>query len=170
MIELTVERLDDGEVSPYLHETSSVGDELEVRGPFGGWFVWRGDTPVLLVAGGSGIVPLMAMLRTGGRRTGRSCRSRCSCRCARRTTSTTPSECRPETTVRLHARAPAGLRAAGRSAGRRRPGAARRAARAGRETVGYVCGSAGFAEHASQLLVELGVDAGAVRVERFGPS
>jgi len=62
-IEITVERLEDGEVSSYLHEVVVPGDELEVRGPIGGWFVWRGDTPALLVGGGSGIVPLMAMLR-----------------------------------------------------------------------------------------------------------
>jgi ferredoxin-NADP reductase len=62
-IDLTVERLVDGEVSPFLHDVVVVGDELEVRGPIGGWFVWDGDTPALLVGGGSGVVPLMAMLR-----------------------------------------------------------------------------------------------------------
>ncbi len=64
-VTLTVERLDDGEVSPYLTEDLRVGDRLELRGPIGGYFVWEahmGD-PLLLVAGGSGIVPLMAMLR-----------------------------------------------------------------------------------------------------------
>ena len=69
-IELTVERLEDGEVSSYMHDVVVPGDELEVRGPVGGWFVWRGDTPALLVGGGSGIVPLMAMLRLA-RRSGR---------------------------------------------------------------------------------------------------
>src|SRR5205823_9854819 len=64
-IDLTVERLDDGEVSPYLHDVLVVGDQLEVRGPIGGYFVWEAgmDGPLLLIAGGSGIVPLMAMLR-----------------------------------------------------------------------------------------------------------
>jgi ferredoxin-NADP reductase len=64
-LELTVVRIDDGEVSPYLTTIADVGDQLEVRGPIGGWFVWdREDaTPVLLVAGGSGVVPLMAMMR-----------------------------------------------------------------------------------------------------------
>jgi ferredoxin-NADP reductase len=64
-ITLTVERLDDGEVSPYLTEDLRVGDKLELRGPIGGYFVWQAqmDGPLLLVAGGSGIVPLMAMLR-----------------------------------------------------------------------------------------------------------
>ena len=64
-IAITVEVLDDGEVSPYLAEELRVGDEIEVRGPIGGYFVWEpgGGEPLLLVAGGSGIVPLMAMIR-----------------------------------------------------------------------------------------------------------
>jgi ferredoxin-NADP reductase len=65
-IELTVEIIADGEVSGYLNEGVAVGDELEVRGPIGGYFVWRGEAsapPLLLVGGGSGVVPLMAMLR-----------------------------------------------------------------------------------------------------------
>ena len=64
-VTLTVERLDDGEVSPYLTEELRVGDRLELRGPIGGYFVWEASLggPLLLVAGGSGIVPLMAMLR-----------------------------------------------------------------------------------------------------------
>src|SRR3954466_759042 len=62
---LTVERLGDGEVSPYLTDELGPGDELELRGPIGGYFVWRSHDggPLLLVAGGSGLVPLMAMLR-----------------------------------------------------------------------------------------------------------
>jgi ferredoxin-NADP reductase len=65
-IELTVEELAGGEVSPYLVETIGHGDRLELRGPVGGWFVWRPQShdPVALIAGGSGIVPLMAMIRT----------------------------------------------------------------------------------------------------------
>ena len=65
-VELTVERLPDGEVSPYLTQEVAIGDSLEMRGPIGGWFVWRTQQtePIQLVAGGSGIVPLMAMIRT----------------------------------------------------------------------------------------------------------
>ena len=65
-VELTVERLADGEVSPYLTDALRPRDLLELRGPIGGWFVWRpGDqTPVQLLGGGSGVVPLMAMVRT----------------------------------------------------------------------------------------------------------
>ena len=64
-VELLVERLDDGEVSPYLTDELMAGDGLELRGPIGGWFAWeaREGGPLLLVAGGSGIAPLMAMIR-----------------------------------------------------------------------------------------------------------
>lgn len=65
-VEITVERLPEGEVSPYLTREVAVSDSLELRGPIGGWFVWRADQtePIQLLAGGSGIVPLMAMIRT----------------------------------------------------------------------------------------------------------
>ena len=64
-LDLTVERVDGGEVSPFLHDEVIVGDRFEVRGPIGGYFVWDGSSagPLLLVAGGSGIVPLMAIVR-----------------------------------------------------------------------------------------------------------
>ena len=64
-VTISVERIDDGEVSPYLAEELRVGDKLELRGPIGGYFVWTPNDggPLLLVGGGSGIVPLMAMLR-----------------------------------------------------------------------------------------------------------
>jgi ferredoxin-NADP reductase len=64
-VELVVERLDDGEVSPYLTDELRDGDGLELRGPIGGWFAWDAEEggPLLLVAGGSGIAPLMAMIR-----------------------------------------------------------------------------------------------------------
>jgi ferredoxin-NADP reductase len=63
VVELTIERLEDGEVSVYLHDVLGEGDQLEVRGPFTSYFVWRGESPVLLLGGGSGVVPLMSMLR-----------------------------------------------------------------------------------------------------------
>lgn len=64
-IELAIEKLDDGEVSPFFHEVAAVGDEVELRGPLGGHFVWSDSEggPILLVGGGSGVVPLMAMVR-----------------------------------------------------------------------------------------------------------
>lgn len=65
IIELTIENLADGEVSSFMHEGVEIGDQLEVRGPIGGYFVWKPEQtqPLLLIAGGSGIVPLMAMVR-----------------------------------------------------------------------------------------------------------
>ena len=65
-IEITVQRVADGEVSSYLADDARSGDSVEVRGPVGGWFVWKPENsgPVLLVAGGSGVVPLMAMIRS----------------------------------------------------------------------------------------------------------
>jgi ferredoxin-NADP reductase len=67
-VKLTVQEVEDGEVSTYLTRDLTVGDPLELRGPVGGWFVWRAaqTAPVLLVAGGSGVVPLMAMIRARG--------------------------------------------------------------------------------------------------------
>ena len=64
-IELAIERLENGEVSPYFHEVARGGDTFEVRGPIGGHFIWRREDggPVLLIGGGSGVVPLMAMVR-----------------------------------------------------------------------------------------------------------
>lgn len=68
-VEITIQRLEDGEVSPYLTDVVQPGDKIELRGPIGGWFVWRAaqPAPVLLVAGGSGVVPLMSMIRERGR-------------------------------------------------------------------------------------------------------
>jgi ferredoxin-NADP reductase len=65
MIDLTIERIEDGEVSPFLHDVLQVGDRIELRGPIGGYFVWEAEMggPLLLIAGGSGVVPLMAMVR-----------------------------------------------------------------------------------------------------------
>ena len=64
-IELAIERLDEGEVSPFFHDVVAVGDEIEMRGPLGGHFVWSNEDggPLLLIGGGSGVVPLVAMIR-----------------------------------------------------------------------------------------------------------
>ena len=165
VIELTVEWLDDGEVSGYLHEVVEPGDELDVRGPVGGFFAWDGSGPVLLVAGGSGIVPLMAMLRLA-RRIGRPdlVRLLVSVR--------TPGDLYfadelpgPESTVVYTRSAPPGT---ARGAGRLTLADVAPLVRGG-ETV-FVCGSAGFAEAATDLLLSAGVPTAAIRVERFGPS
>jgi ferredoxin-NADP reductase len=165
VVDLTVELLDDGEVSSYLHEAVEPGDELEVRGPIGAFFAWDGDGPVLLVAGGSGIVPLMAMLRLA-RRTGRAdlVRLLVSVRTAGDLyfADELPG---PETTVVYTRVAPPGTP--------RRPGRLTAADLApvvrGGETV-FVCGSAGFADTVTDLLLDAGVPVASIRVERFGPS
>ncbi len=164
-IELTVERLDDGEVSEFLHEVVEPGDELEVRGPIGGFFAWDGATPALLVGGGSGVVPLMAMLRHA-RRTGRpdlvrlvvSARSPADLYYA----DELPG---PETVVVYTRQAPAD---AGRAAGRLAVADVAPLVRGG-ETA-FVCGSPGFADAATHVLLEAGVPVESIRVERFGPS
>ena len=164
-VELTVERLDDGEVSTFLHDVVEVGDELEVRGPIGGWFVWDGATPALLVGGGSGIVPLMAMLRLA-RRTGRSdlVQLVASVR--------SPDDLYyrdelpgPETTVLYSRAAPAGSE--------RPPRRLEPPDLEGRYVDGataFVCGSAGFCNGATDVLGAVGVPVERIRVERFGPS
>ena len=164
VFELTVERLPTGEVSPFLHDVVEPGDELEVRGPIGGWFVWDGDSPALLVGGGSGVVPLMAMLRHA-RRTGTE-------RLVRLVLSVrSPDDLYyadelpgPETTIIFTRLAPeSAARPVGRLA------VADLGAIDERATV-YVCGSARFADGASTVLLEAGVPAERIRVERFGPT
>jgi ferredoxin-NADP reductase len=164
VIDLTVELLDDGEVSGFLHEVVQPGDELEVRGPVG-YFAWVGDGPVLLVAGGSGVVPLMAMLRLA-RRAGHPdlVRLLVSVR--------TPEDLYfadelpgPETTVVYTRVTPPGTE---RPAGRLTLADVAPLVRGG-ETV-FVCGSAGFADTATDALQQAGVPVAAIRVERFGPS
>jgi ferredoxin-NADP reductase len=180
-VELTVERLDDGEVSPYLCDVLAPGDGVEVRGPIGGYFVWTSNQegPVFLVAGGSGIVPLMAVLRhhacaAPDRRSGSPMRLLYSAR--------TKSDIiyarelmdldeRGETRVTLTlTREPTSSEWKGER---------RRIDRAMLEAVAwpaadspraYVCGPTPFVEAVANLLIELGHDASRIRTERFGPT
>ncbi|GAB6899416.1 FAD-binding oxidoreductase [Kineosporia succinea] len=162
-VELTVELIPDGEVSPFLHEEIGVGDRVELRGPFGGWFVWRGDTPALLLGGGSGVVPLMAMRRFW-HDSGERVPLRLLVSVRRPEDLYYRGEYGSETTV-IHTRqAPPGDP---RPAGRLSADDLRPLLTGGQ--IAYVCGSAGFSEHASQLLVSLGMPAADVRIERFGP-
>lgn len=174
-IELTVQRVEDGEVSPYLTEVFSVGDPVEVRGPIGGWFVWRPDAaaPVLLIAGGSGIVPLMAMIRAR-----RQAGSRVPFRLLYSVR--TPDEVYYADELRaavlsgvevsfVYTReAPSGFA--------RAPG---RLTVADVNTHGwpasfdpacFVCGPTGFVETAADVLLALGHDPRRVKTERFGPT
>jgi ferredoxin-NADP reductase len=162
-IDLTVERLKGGEVSGFLHDGVEIGDELEVRGPIGGWFVWE-DGPALLVGGGSGVVPLMAMLRHA-RATGRSDLLRLVVSVRSPDDLDYRDEITgPEVTVIYTRVAP--------------PGVVRPTGRLTRADLGdpvdgvtaYVCGSARFADAASNRVVEAGVPVERIRVERFGPT
>ena len=163
-IELTVERLPDGEVSMFLHDEVVPGDELDLRGPIGGWFVWSGTTPALLIGGGSGVVPLMAMLRLA-RRTGVTDLVRLLVSVRRPEDLYYADEISgPETTVIYTRSAPA---SSGRPPGRLtledvppRP----------ENGTVYVCGSESFCEAASDLLLGSGFPAEGMRIEKFGPS
>ena len=163
VIDLTIDRLDDGEVSTYFHDVVQEGDEVEVRGPFAAYFVWRGEAPALLVGGGSGVVPLMSMLRH--RR-----------QVARRADAAG--------LLRAHGRG----RDLPRRAGRRDAPhlLALGAGRLGRHTgridaalvraagleggTAFICGSNAFVEAAVPLVLAAGFDPPGVRTERFGPT
>jgi len=164
-IELTVELLDDGEVSGYLHDVLEPGDELEVRGPIGLFFAWRGEEPALLVGGGSGVVPLMAILRQA-RRDGHpdlvrmlvSARSPADLYYA----AEVPG---PQSTIVYTREAPPGTE---RPVGRMTLADVTPLVRGGEDV--FVCGSPAFADAATTLLLDAGVPVGKIRVERFGPS
>jgi ferredoxin-NADP reductase len=164
-IELTVERLPDGEVSGFLHDVAVPGDALEVRGPIGGWFVWRGDTPALLIGGGSGMVPLMAMLRLA-RRSGRSDLVRLVVSARSQADLYYAGELPgPETAIVYTRRAPPQWpRPTGRL-NRDDLGAS-----LDRDSIAYVCGSPGFADFATDLLIDADFPTPNIRVERFGPT
>ena len=163
-IELTIDRLADGEVSPYFHDVVVEGDRVEVRGPFASYFVWRGEAPALLVGGGSGVVPLMSILRH-----------------RRRTM--------PELEMRLVYSVRTGddviyadeLGDDAVLTFTREPPEewSGHTGRIDLEVIGeaafdsgtvFVCGSNGFVEAASRLLMDVGLDARAIRTERFGPT
>jgi len=176
-LELTVQRLADGEVSPYLTQTLAVGDPLELRGPIGGWFVWdtAGGQPVLLVAGGSGIVPLMAMIRAravaGGRVPFRLIYSVRDPGTALYAAELAERERAGDglTVSYVYTRAaPAG---SGLPTGRI-SGSVIAAAGfpAGQAPAVFVCGPTGFVEATADLLVDAGHDPHAIKTERFGPS
>jgi len=164
-IELTIERLPDGEVSTFLHDETMVGDMIEVRGPIGGWFVWDGASPALLVGGRSGVVPLMAMLRLARATPGQQ-------RAHLIVSVRSPDELiysseiqGPDSTIIYTRQAPAGL---SRIAGRMTIDDVAPLIRPDATT--YVCGSSRFAEAASQLLLDAGATTDSIRIERFGPS
>ncbi|MEA2398177.1 MAG: hypothetical protein QOK25_1733 [Thermoleophilaceae bacterium] len=163
-IELTIDCLADGEVSPYFHDVVVEGDQVEVRGPFASYFVWRGESPAVLVGGGSGVVPLMAMLRH---------RRRMLPELPMRLVYSVRSgedviysdELGDDALLTFSREPPAGWgghsgRIDAELIGEAADGAA----------IAFVCGSNAFVEAASDLLLEAGLDASRIRTERFGPT
>ena len=177
-IAITVQQVRDGEVSPYLTGVYSVGDPVEVRGPVGGWFVWSPDgppDPVLLVAGGSGVVPLMAMIRAR-----RAAGSRVPFRLVYSLRG--PEELLYAAELRRRGPGDGGLDVAyvytrrvpeSWPAPPQRITAVDLAAHgwpAELDPVCYVCGPSGFVTAVADLLVTAGHDPARIRTERFGPT
>ena len=176
VVDLTVETIEGGEVSPYFHDIVEVGDQVEVRGPIGGPFTWDGSMggPLLLIGGGSGIVPLMSMLRHRN-----------------------STACHVPTLLLYSSRSPGNviysdeldaLSAAGNgfevehTFTRKTPdgwnGFARRvdvemisevSGRLGTIGRAFICGPEGFVETAANALVDAGIASERIRTERFGP-
>jgi ferredoxin-NADP reductase len=159
LVELYVERVPDGEVSGFLAEVVEPGDELEVRGPIGRWFVWDGYSPALGIGGGSGVAPLVSMLRHA-RDVGRP--ELLSLAVSARTAADLP--------YREELEAAGALVALSREPGGFRLDAAAVGAIADPGATALVCGSARFTLAMESHLLAAGQPADTIRVERFGPS
>ena len=164
-VELTVDRLADGEVSPYFHDVLEEGDQVEVRGPFASYFVWRGESPALLIGGGSGVVPLMAMLRHR-RRADPDSAMRLIYSVRHADDVIYASELGADAELTFSQDAPAGWSG---HTGRIDADLVGDPA-LGDAGVAFICGSNAFVEAASLLLLDLGVHASRIRTERFGPT
>jgi ferredoxin-NADP reductase len=163
-VELTIDRLEDGEVSPYFHDVVVEGDQVEVRGPFTSYFVWHGEKPVILVGGGSGVVPLMCMLRHR-RRTMPDLPMRLVYSVRHADDVIYEDEMGDETLLTFTREPPEGW------SGHRGHIDAELIAEAGIDGgIGFVCGSNGFVETGTQLLLDAGFDPQQIRTERFGPT
>jgi ferredoxin-NADP reductase len=173
---VTVERLDDGEVSPYLVDEVVPGDRFEVRGPIGGYFVWEADRssePLFLVGGGSGVVPLMSMLRHRAA-TGSSVPAR-----LLYSSRALEDVIYRDELEQLNARED-GVEIVHTLTRERPPGWTGRSGRVNRELLQevafapernpavYVCGPTSFVEAVAEVLVGLGYSPGRIRTERFG--
>jgi ferredoxin-NADP reductase len=177
LVSITVERIEDGEVSPYLVDELGVGDRLELRGPIGGWFVWRPEDggPLLLVAGGSGVVPLMAMLRA---RVAAGSDVPVKLLLSARTADDVIYRAELESLSRDHPGVEI-IQTLTRTEPTDWTGYSRRVDRemlaevawpATDEPRCFVCGPTGFVETVASALVDLGYGADRIRAERFGPS
>jgi ferredoxin-NADP reductase len=165
-IELTIDRLEDGEVSPYFHDVVTEGDEVEVRGPFTSYFVWRGESPVLLVGGGSGVVPLMAMLRHR-RRTMPDVPMRLIYSVRTDEDVIYSDELGDDAVLTFTRSTPDGWRG---HTGRLDQQLIFENASPFLLGIAFLCGTNGFVEAASQLLLAAGLPPQQVRTERFGPT
>ena len=163
-IELTIDRLEEGEVSGYFHDVVVEGDLVEVRGPFASYFVWRGEAPALLIGGGSGVVPLMAMMRHR-RRTMPELEMELIYSARTVEELIYADELDGDVTVTLTRETPEGW--TGRTG---RIDADLIAGPAVNARIVFICGSNGFVEAASSLALEAGVDPRMIRTERFGPT
>jgi ferredoxin-NADP reductase len=177
VIDLTIERVTNGEVSPFLHDEVVVGDKFEVRGPIGGYFVWDGTStePLLLVAGGSGVVPLMAMVKQRAQ-------AGSVATCTLLYSSRTPDDIIYSDELKRLAARGDGLRVVHTLTRSQPPGwsgYARRIDRqmltevldgTGRAAQVFVCGPTPLVETVAEGLVSLGLAPSQVRTERFGPS
>jgi ferredoxin-NADP reductase len=176
-VTITVERLDDGEVSPYLADVLVLGDKVELRGPIGGYFVWepsRGG-PLALIGGGSGVAPLMAMLRAWvGARSDVPVRMLCSWRTAEDVIFADELDAIAGRADGVSITHTLTRSAPERWAGRRgrfdRASLSELAWPVEAEPLTYLCGPTGFVEAVSSVLVELGHDPRRILTERFGPT
>jgi ferredoxin-NADP reductase len=169
VVELTIDRLDGGEVSTYFHDVLVEGDKVEVRGPFASYFVWRGEEPVLLIGGGSGVVPLMAMLRHR-RLTAPELPMRLLYSARTRREVIFADELGDDAIValtrELEGASTPGLRRV--QLGRIFPGLI--AAESFDSGLAFVCGSDPFVESIAQMLLAVGYAPDRIRTERFGPT
>lgn len=163
-VELTIDRLPEGEVSAYFHDVVVEGDQVEIRGPFASYFVWRGESPALLVGGGSGVVPLMSMLRHR-RRTAPDLPMRLVYSVRTGDDVIFAGELGDETTLTFSRSAPEGW--TGRTGRIDEKMVAEAAFDSG---WAFVCGSNGFVESATDLLLEVGYEPDRIKTERFGPT
>ncbi len=176
-IDLTIERIAEGEVSPYFHDVVEVGDRVELRGPIGGYFVWEPALggPLLLIAGGSGVVPLMAMLRERAAAAEpppavllHSSRTFDDVIYREELAGLDGADDRLRVISTLTREQPVGWTGYDRRIDR--PMLSEAIAAAGSQPLVYICGPTLLVEAAANLLVELGVPPARVRTERFGPT
>ena len=174
---LTVERLEDGEVSPYLVDVLRAGDELELRGPIGGYFVWEESLggPLVLIGGGSGVVPLRAMLRhwaaTGGEVPARLLySSRSWSEVIYRDELVGYAGANEQVDVRFALTREWPEDYAGHTGRINRELLSDVAGAPEARPIIYVCGPTGFVEAAAQWLLEIGHAPERIRTERFGPT